>query len=127
MSKRFKQLSHSLYECKYHLIFCPKYRYRVLDGDIGQFVQRQLEQLLRQKEQTEVLELNVQKDHVHLVASIPPKYAVSDRMGFLKGKLATKIFLMHLEPIVSVLWFHGKASSGFRSLVFDEKILLYKF
>lgn len=61
MSKRFKKLSHSLYECKYHLVFCPKYRYRVLDGDIGQFVQQQIEQLLRQKDQTEVIELNVQK------------------------------------------------------------------
>ena len=95
MSKRFKQLSHSLYECKYHLVFCPKYRYRVLDGEIGQFVRQQIEQLLRQKDQTEVIELNVQKDHVHLVASLPPKYAVSDLMGFLKGKLATKIFAQY--------------------------------
>ena len=106
MSKRFKQLSHSLYECKYHLVFCPKYRYRVLDSEIGQFVQRQLEQLLRQKEQTEVIELNVQKDHVHLVASIPPKYAVSDLMGFLKGKSAIRIHREHLGRQRGFTGFH---------------------
>jgi putative transposase len=92
MSKRFKKLSHSLYECKYHIVFCPKYRYRMFSGETADYTQQQIEQLLRQKEGVEVLELNVQPDHVHLVAGIPPKYAVSAIMGFLKGKLALKLF-----------------------------------
>jgi len=92
LSKRFKKLSHSLYECKYHIVFCPKYRYRIFGEEIGQYAHQQITQLLRQKELVEVLELNVQSDHIHLIVSIPPKYAVSKVMGYLKGKMALKLF-----------------------------------
>jgi putative transposase len=89
---RFKRLSHTLYECKYHIVFCPKYRHRILKEAIGEYVKQQIYQLCQQKDLVEVLELNVQPDHVHLVVSIPPKYAVSEFMGYLKGKLALKVF-----------------------------------
>jgi putative transposase len=89
---RFKRLSHTLYECKYHVVFCPKYRYRILKEEIGEYVTQQIYQLCQQKDLVEVLELNVQPDHVHLIVSIPPKYAVSEFMGYLKGKLAIKLF-----------------------------------
>jgi len=89
---RFKRLSHTLYESKYHIVFCPKYRYRILKEAIGEYVNQQVYQLCQQKDLVEVLELNVQPDHVHLVVSIPPKYAVSEFMGYLKGKLAIKVF-----------------------------------
>ena len=92
MSKRFKSLSHSLYECKYHVVFCPKYRFRILQDEIAEYVRQQIYSLLSQKELVEVLELNIQEDHIHLVVSIPPKYAVSSLMGYLKGKLAIRLF-----------------------------------
>lgn len=92
MSKRFRKLSHTLYECKYHVVFCPKYRYRILKDGVAEYTRQQIYQLLRQKEGVEALELNVQVDHIHLVLWIPPKYAVSDLMGYLKGKLATRLF-----------------------------------
>ncbi len=92
MSKRFRKLSHTLYECKYHVVFCPKYRYRIFEDAVGQYTHQQVYRLLGQKEGVEVLELNVQKDHVHMVSWIPPKYAVSEVMGYLKGKLAMRIF-----------------------------------
>ena len=92
MTQRFKRLSHSLYECKYHVVFCPKYRYRVLKDEIGEYTRQQIYQLSRQKEDVEVLELNVQPDHVHLVLSVAPKYAISELMGYLKGKLALRLF-----------------------------------
>ncbi len=92
MSKRFRRLSHSIYECKYHLIFCPKYRRRILKDEIKEYARREIENLLRQKEGIEIIELNVQSDHVHLIVWIPPKYAVSSVMGYLKGKLAIRIF-----------------------------------
>ena len=92
MTQRFKRLSHSLYECKYDIVFCPKYRYRILKEEIGEYVRQLVHQLCRQKEQVEVLELNVQPDHVHIVVSIPPKYAVSAFMGYLKGKMALRLF-----------------------------------
>jgi len=92
MSSRFKKLSHSLYECKYHIVFCPKYRFRIFGGEIGEYTKQQIYILCQQKELMEVLELNVQDDHIHLVISIPPKYSVSSIMGFLKGKLSIRLF-----------------------------------
>ena len=92
MSKRFRRLSHTIYECKYHLVFCPKYRRRILKDEIKEYVRREIENLVRQKEAVEIIELNVQTDHIHLIVWIPPKYAVSDVMGYLKGKLAIRLF-----------------------------------
>ena len=92
MSKRFRRLSHSLYECKYHVVFCPKYRFRILADEIAEYTRQQVYQLLGQKEDVEVLELNIQPDHVHLVMSVAPKYAVCSLMGYLKGKLAIRLF-----------------------------------
>ncbi len=92
MSKRFKKLSHTLYECKYHFAFCPKYRFRIFKDEIAEYTKQQVYILCRQKELLEVLELNVQIDHIHLVMVIPPKYSVSSVMGFLKGKLSLRLF-----------------------------------
>ena len=92
MTQRFKKLSHSIYECKYHVVFCPKYRFRLLKDEIAEFVKQQLYKLCAQKDGLEIIELNVQHDHVHIVLSIPPKYAVSNTIGYLKGKIAIKLF-----------------------------------
>ena len=81
-----------MYECKYHVVFCPKYRYRCLEGEVGEYVRQQVYKLCNQKDLVEVLELNVQKDHIHIILSIPPKYSVSNLMGFLKGSLSTRLF-----------------------------------
>ncbi len=92
MPRQFSKLSHSLYECKYHIVFCPKYRYKILDKDVSKYVHQSIYRLCNQKSGVEILELNVQVDHVHLAVSIPPKYAVSRFMGYLKGKLALCLF-----------------------------------
>jgi putative transposase len=92
MTRRFKKLAHSLYECKYHVVFCPKYRYKILENGVAKYVEQQIHLLSGQKDGVEVIEINVQPDHVHLVVTIPPKYAVSQYMGFLKGKLALRLF-----------------------------------
>ena len=92
MTRKFQRLSHSIYECKYHIVFCPKYRYRILKNDVEEYTRQQVYRLCQQKDKVEVLELNVQADHVHVVMSIAPKYAVSDIMGYLKGKLAMRLF-----------------------------------
>lgn len=89
---RFRRLTHTIYECKYHIIFCPKYRYRIFKGDIGEYTRQQIYILSKQKELVEVLELNVREDHIHLVTSIPPKYPVAGIMGYLKGKLSLRLF-----------------------------------
>ncbi len=88
---KFRQLSHVYYKCEYHLVFVPKYRFRVLTGTIKLQVEQDLLSISQWKE-VEVLEQNVQADHVHMVCSIPPKISVSDFMGLLKGKLAMRLF-----------------------------------
>lgn len=92
MPRQFKRLTHSIYECKYHIVFCPKYRYRILRDEVAEYSKQQIYRLCRQKDAIEVLELTVQPDHVHLVVSIPPKYAVSSFVGYLKGKLAIQMY-----------------------------------
>jgi putative transposase len=89
---QFKRLSHTIYECKYHIVFCPKYRYRIFADEKGDYVRPQIYILCKQKEDVEVLELNVMPDQVHLVISLAPKYAVSEFMGYLKGKIALRLF-----------------------------------
>ena len=92
MKSRFKKLSHTLYECKYHIVMCPKYRHRIFKDEIAEYAKQQLYSLCRQKDLVEVLELNILADHIHLVVSIPPKYSVSAIMGYLKGKLSIRLF-----------------------------------
>ncbi len=103
MSKRFRRLSHSIYECKYHLIFCPKYRRPILKDEVREYVRAEISNLLRQKEGIEIIEMNVQSDHIHLIVWIPPKYAVSAVMGYLKGKLAIRMFQRY-EQLGKQFW-----------------------
>lgn len=112
MSKRFRKLSHSIYECKYHLVFCPKYRYRILKDNINEYARREIENLVSYKEGVEIIELNVQSDHVHMVMWIPPKYAVSAIVGYLKGKLAIKL-LQRYGKLGKQLWGRHLWSRGY--------------
>ena len=93
---RFKKLAHVVWDCKYHIVWCPKYRFRILKGDIAKSVREIIRQLCEWR-QIEVLAGNVQTDHVHLVISFPPKYSVAEVIGFLKGKSAIKVFDRHLD------------------------------
>ena len=67
MTRQFKKLAHSLYECKYHIVFCPKYRYKIMRDEVAKYVERKIHVLCSQKDEVEVIEINVQPDHVHLV------------------------------------------------------------
>jgi putative transposase len=93
---RLNKLAHAVYDCKYHLVWCAKYRCRILTGEVGRSARDIIKQLCEWKK-IEVLEGNVQKDHVHLVLSIQPKYSVSEMVGFLKGKSAIKMFDKYLD------------------------------
>ena len=88
---RFKKTSHALWHLKYHLIWTTKYRFRILKGPVKAEVDRCLRQFC-DRLKIEVIELNVQEDHVHLLASIPPKLVISDVMGHLKGRTAIRVF-----------------------------------
>jgi putative transposase len=112
MTHQFQRLAHSLYECKYHIVFCPKYRYRIFKDDIAEYTRQQIYSLCKQKEQIEVLELNIQPDHVHLVVSVAPKYAIADFMGYLKGKLAIRLFQQY-EHLGKRYWGRHLWSRGY--------------
>jgi putative transposase len=88
---KLKKLAHVVYQCSYHIVWCPKYRYRILKGQVGKFVERRIQTLCEMKK-VEILELNVMEDHIHMVATIPPKVSVSELMGILKGKTAISLF-----------------------------------
>ena len=88
---KYRKLSHVVYRCDYHIVFVPKYRFRVLTGAVADLVDHDI-RVLSEWREVAVWELSVQPDHVHLVCSIPPKVSVSKFMGLLKGKLAIKLF-----------------------------------
>jgi putative transposase len=112
MKSSFQKLSHSMYECKYHVVFCPKYRYRIFKGELAEYSKQAIYSLVKQKDMVEVLELNVQPDHIHTILSIAPKYSVSSLMGFLKGKLAINLFTRY-ERMGKRYWGRHLWSRGF--------------
>jgi len=85
-----KSLNHSKWECKYHLTWIPKYRKKKIFGELRKYLGDILKELARQKE-CEILEGHLMPDHVHVLVSIPPKYAVAQVVGFIKGKSAIQI------------------------------------
>jgi putative transposase len=90
MSELYQNLSHSKWDCKYHVVFVPKYRRKVMFGEIRQSLGSIFHELARQKE-CRIIEGHLMPDHVHMCIEIPPKYAVSSVIGFLKGKSAIAI------------------------------------
>ena len=88
---RFQKLSHVLWYCQYHIVFVPKYRYRVLTGDIGKFVYKSI-YVHVERCGCEAVELNVQPDHVHLLVKVPSKISISTLVGKVKGKTAIQAF-----------------------------------
>lgn len=88
---RFRKLSHAVWHCQYHLVWTPKYRFRMLTGEVGTEVARCI-RAFSEYLKCEVVELNVQIDHVHLIVMIPPKVSVSDFVGTVKGRTAIRIF-----------------------------------
>ena len=85
-----QSLRHTVWECKYHLVWIPKYRRKVLYGQLRQYLGEVLRELFSQRE-SQVEEGHLVKDHVHVLVSIPPKYAVADVVGYVKGKSAMYI------------------------------------
>jgi putative transposase len=86
----YQSLSHTKWECKYHVVFLPKYRRKVVYGELRRHLGEVFRELARQKE-SRVEEGPLQVDHVHILLSIPPKYAVAQVVGYLKGKSAIHI------------------------------------
>ncbi len=84
-------LAHTQWNCKYHIVFAPKYRRQIMYGKIKTDIGMMLRKLCEYKG-IEIIEAEACKDHIHMLVSIPPKYSVSQIMGYLKGKSSLMIF-----------------------------------
>ena len=84
-------LAHTKWNCKYHIVFAPKYRRQLIYGKIKADIGKMLRKLCEYK-QIEILEAEACKDHIHMLISVPPKYSISQIMGYLKGKSSLMIF-----------------------------------
>jgi putative transposase len=87
---RFRKLSQTLWHCQYHLVWTPKYRYKVLGGENA----REAEYCIRgfsEKLGCEINEFNIQDDHIHLLVMVPPKLSISDYLGIIKGRSAIRV------------------------------------
>lgn len=89
-------LAHTTWNCKYHIVFAPKYRRQAIYGkykvSIGQIIRE-----LCERKEVEIIEANACRDHIHMLVSIPPKLSVSAFMGYLKGKSSLMIFDRHVN------------------------------
>ena len=90
MEQYFQRLAHSIWDCKYHVVWIPKYRRKALYGMRREIVVRAINKWSKIKG-VEILEGNAMPDHIHLCLSIPPKYSVSGIIGLLKGKSASEV------------------------------------
>ncbi|MEN3236761.1 IS200/IS605 family transposase [Methylobacterium ajmalii] len=89
-------LNHSKWDCKYHVVFIPKRRRKVLYGELRQHLGTVFRALAQQKE-SRIEEGHMMRDHVHMMIAIPPKYAVSQVVGFIKGKSAIHVARVYGE------------------------------
>ena len=87
---RFRKLSQTIWHCQYHIIWTPKYRYRILQGNLAQDVESCIHGF-SERLCCDVVELNLQADHVHLLTMVPPKVSISDYLGTIKGRTAIRI------------------------------------
>lgn len=88
---RFYKLSHTIWHCQYHIVWTPKYRFKILKDGIKAEVETCI-RIFSEQMQCRIIELNVQIDHVHLIVMIPPKVMVSKYVGTIKGRSAIRIF-----------------------------------
>lgn len=123
MSK-YRKLTHVYYKCDYHNVSTPKYRFQILEGIVKSLVEHDL-QVISTRKDVQVIEMNVQKDPIHLVRSIPPKLSVSEFMGILKGKLAIKLFKTYPNLKQKPYWGNHFWSRGYfvSTVDLDEELI----
>jgi len=121
--RSIESLSHTRWECKYHVVFIPKYRKKAIFGQIRKDLGEVFRRLARQKESV-IEEGHLMPDHAHMMISIPPKYAVSQVVGFIKGKSAIHIARVYAGGKRNHVGQHFWARGYFASTVGrDEQVI----
>ena len=113
-----KLTSHGSYRHQYHIVWIPKYRRRILKGEIKQLTEKSLIEITQYHPDVHVVKMNVREDHVHLVMEIPPRYAVSEIVGKMKQNSSRKI---GKKVKGEVVWSPGFFSS---TVGLDEKAVM---
>jgi putative transposase len=91
MNKRYRRSPHTVYEVKYHFVFCPKYRYGVMEGKLKKRLQEMINEVCNMLD-IEIVEGRVLEDHVHVCLSVPPKYSPAEVMKRIKGNSSERLF-----------------------------------
>jgi putative transposase len=121
-----ESLAHTKWECKYHVVWIPKYRRKALYGELRKYLGPVLRELASQREC--VVEAgHLQLDHVHMLLSIPPKYAVSQVLGFIKGKSAIHIARSYLGRRQSFTGQHSWARGYYVSTVGRDEAAIREY
>lgn len=122
----YKSLNHSVWECKYHVVFIPKYRRKVIYGELRKELGKVFRTLARQKE-CEVEEGHLMPDHVHMLISVPPKHAVSKIVGYIKGKSAIHIARVFFDRKRNYVGQHFWARGYFVSTVGRDEVAIREY
>ena len=123
---KYESLSHTKWECKYHVVFIPKCRRRTLYEQLRQHLGEVFRELARQKE-SRVEEGHLMADHVHMMLAIPPKYAVSQVVGYIKGKSAIHLARVYGERKRNFVGQHFWARGYFVSTVGRDEVMIREY
>ena len=119
-------LAHTVWECKYHIVWIPKYRKKVLYGKLRQNLVDVLKELASQKE-SKILEGHLMADHVHILLSVPPKYSVAQVVGFIKGKSAIHIARTYMGQKKNFIGYHFWARGHHVSTVGKDEATIREY
>ena len=121
-----ESLNHSVWDCKYHVVFIPKCRRKTLYGELRQYLGEVFRRLAQQKE-SRIEEGHLLSDHVHMLIAIPPKYAVAQVVGFIKGKSAIHLARVYGERKRNFVGQHFWARGYFVSTVGRDEGLIREY
>ena len=121
-----KTLNHTTWQCKYHVVFIPKCRRKVLYGDLRRYLGEVFRRLAEQKE-SRIEEGQLMPDHVHMMIAIPPKYAVSQVVGFIEGKSAIHLARVYGEKKRNFVGQHFWARGYFVSTVGRDEAVIREY
>ncbi|HHJ09545.1 MAG TPA: IS200/IS605 family transposase [Bacteroidetes bacterium] len=121
---RYRKQSHVVYHCNYHIVWVSKYRFRIMEGVVKELLEQDV-CLISEWKNVQIEEMNIQKDHIHLVVSIPPKLFISACMGILKGKTAMKLFKSYPQLKKKPYWGNHFWAPGYfvNTIGMDEELI----
>ncbi len=124
--KSYESLKHTKWECKYHVVFIPKYRRKTLYGELRKYLGELFHNLAKQRE-SKIEQGNLVTDHVHMLIAIPPKYSVAQVIGFIKGKSAIHIARTYVGRRKNFTGHHFWARGYFVSTVVADEAMIREY